>query len=83
MQTGLYVFEIDYDGHTLVEENNVNNLKIFPNPTKDVNMQFEGKGLLKMFDISGKLLQTKEVIGGEVLNLSELKMVSILVQLEI
>ena len=35
-------------------------------------MQFEGKGLLKMFDVSGKLILTKEVIGGELLSLAEL-----------
>ena len=46
-------------------------------------MQFEGKGLLKMFDVSGKLLQTKEVIGGEVLNLTELQSGFYFVQLEI
>ncbi len=73
MQTGLYVFEIDYNGPSSLEENSVNHLKLFPNPTKDVlNMQFKGKGLLKIFDVSGKFIQTKEVIGGEVLILSEL-----------
>ena len=84
MQTGLYVFEIDYDGHTLLEENSVNNLKLFPNPTKEMlNIQFDGEGLLKMFDVSGKLLQTKVVMGGEVLNLTELQSGFYVVQLEI
>jgi len=46
---------------------------MYPNPTKDVlHMQFEGEGLLKMFNVSGKLLKTKEVMGGEVLSFSEL-----------
>ena len=48
-----------------------------------LNMQFEGKGLLKMFDVNGKLLETKDVIGGEVLNLSELQSGFYIVQLEI
>ena len=84
MQTGLYVFEIDYNSHTLLEEKIENNLKLFPNPTQDVlNMHFEGEGLLKMFDVNGKLLETKEVIGGEVLSLSELPRGFYIVHLEI
>ena len=73
MQTGLYVFEIDYNGFTSLEKNRVKELKLFPNPTKDLfKMQFEGKGLLKMYDVNGKLLETLEVAGGEVLSISEL-----------
>ena len=84
MQTGLYVFEIDYDGLTSLEENSLNDLKIFPNPTKDlIHIKIEGEGLLKIFDASGKLLQTKEVIGGEVLSLLELQSGFYTVQLEV
>lgn len=84
MQTGLYVFEVDYNGPTSLEEKRLNDLQLFPNPVKNMlNMQFEGEGLLKMFDVSGKLLQTKEVMGGEVLTLSELPSGFYTVQLEV
>ena len=73
MQTGLYVFEVDYNTPTSLEEKRLNDLQLFPNPAKDIlNIQFKGEGLLKIFNISGKLLQTKEVMGDEVLTLSEL-----------
>ena len=73
MQTGLYVFEVDYNTPTSLEEKRLNDLQLFPNPAKDIlNIQFKGEGLLKIFNVSGKLLQTKEVMGDEVLTLSEL-----------
>ena len=71
MQTGLYIFEIDYNA-TNSADKSMNELKIYPNPVKAlVHTKFDGVGSLNIFDLSGKLLQTIEVTGGNVLNLSE------------
>tara|TARA_B100001115_G_scaffold182163_1_gene177810 strand:- start:39 stop:1376 length:1338 start_codon:yes stop_codon:yes gene_type:complete len=82
MQTGLYVFGIDYPKtNQIIEVTKL--VYMYPNPTKDVfHMQFIREGLLKIFDLSGKLLKTKEVIGGEVLILSELPRGLYIAQLE-
>lgn len=54
-----------WDPNMSVEENEFSNLKVYPNPTKDVvNIEFEtatfGKTKFDIFDINGRLVKTTE-----------------------
>ena len=54
MQTGLYVFEVNYENPLTTEEISTNNNKIFPNPTNGViNLNLNSFSNVELFNIQG------------------------------
>ena len=54
MQTGLYVFEVNYENPLFTEEISTNNNKIYPNPTNGViNLNLNSFSNVELFNIQG------------------------------
>ena len=55
MQTGLYVFEVNYDKPLKTIENQVEKYKIYPNPSNGIlNIELPNESKLEMFNIQGE-----------------------------
>ena len=83
MQTGLYVFQVNYSGVPSGLDENINPVNIFPNPASDkIYLDYTLPGMLKIYDLSGHLVKEHEVIPHESVNINNLPHGFYLLQLE-